>query len=101
MDLLDGKMPDPIVVYDECRPSVLTEVLSRAQPVQLLCVSDQFEAGPVVMPIHVGGVLFIGTALDRNVCRQSRNPLLVVSTEKDFGELGSRLKFDLPIHRFV
>ena len=53
------------------------------------------------MPIHVGGVLFIGTALDRNVCRQSRNPLLVVSTEKDFGELGSRLKFDLPIHRFV
>ena len=53
------------------------------------------------MPIQICGAPSIGTALDRNVCRQSRNSLLVVSVEKDFGKLSPRLKFDLPIDRFV
>lgn len=89
------------MVNDEGGSSVLAQVLSRAHSIELACLRDQLEAGTIVVSGEICGALFIGTALDRNMRRQPRNHLLVVSIEKDFCELGSRLKFDLPIHRLV
>ena len=87
------------MIDNKGRSSILAEVLSRLQSIELFGLGNQHETGIVVMPVHVcGAMLFVGTALNRNVSRQSRDSLFVVPVEKHFGELGSRFEFDLPIH---